>query len=47
MSVAKGVPPVEVRRCAAEVESIVWALTIIMIALIAFSTFLFVSSLGG
>jgi heme/copper-type cytochrome/quinol oxidase subunit 2 len=46
MPVAKGLPPAEAHRCAAEAETIVWTLIIIMIVLIVFSTFVFVASLG-
>ena len=45
MAVSKGLHPVEARRCAAETESLVWALIVIMVALIAFGTFLFVARL--
>jgi hypothetical protein len=45
MPVTKGLPPAEAHRCAAEAESIVWTLIVVMIVLIIFSTFLFVASL--
>ena len=47
MPVAKGLEPVEARRCAAEAESVVWALIVIMIALSIFGTFVFWDRLGG
>jgi hypothetical protein len=45
--VAKGLQPEEARRCAAEAESMVWALIVIMVGLIVFATFVFVARLGG
>jgi hypothetical protein len=47
MPVAKDLQPAEARRCAAETESMVWALIIIMVGLTAFGTFVFVARLGG
>jgi len=47
MPVAKGLQPAEARRCAAEAESMVWALIVIMVGLVAFGTFVFVARLGG
>jgi hypothetical protein len=47
MPFAKHLQPAEERRCAAEAESIVWALIVIMIGLIAFSSFMFLASLGA
>ena len=47
MPVAKNLHPMEARRCAAEAESMVWAMIVILIALIAFGAFLFVAQLAG
>jgi hypothetical protein len=47
MAVAKGLHPSEARRCAAETESIVWAMIVILVGLIGFVTFLFVVTVGG
>ena len=47
MPVAKGLQPAEARRCAAEAESMVWALIVIMVGLIGFGTFVFVARLGS
>ncbi len=47
MPVAKNLQPAEARRCAAEAESMVWALIVIMVGLIAFGIFIFVDRLGG
>jgi len=48
MPVAKGLQPSEARRCAAEVESMVWALIVIMVGLIGrVRHFVFVARLGG
>lgn len=45
MPVVKGLPPAEARRCAAEAESMVWALIVILVGLIAFGAFIFVARL--
>jgi hypothetical protein len=47
MAVAKGLQPAEARRCAAEAETIVWAMIVIMVGLIGFGTFLFLAKVGG
>ena len=47
MPVEKGLAPIEARRCAAEAESLVWALIVIMLGLTAFGTFRLIVSLGG
>jgi hypothetical protein len=47
MPVVKGLHPAEARRCAAEAETMVWALIVIMVGLIAFGTFVFVARIGG
>jgi hypothetical protein len=47
MLVTKGLAPVEPRRCSAEAESLVWALIVIMLGLIAFGIVEFVTRLGG
>jgi hypothetical protein len=47
MPVVKNLQPAEARRCAAEAESIVWALIVILVALIVFGTFVFVGRLDG
>ena len=47
MPVTKGLAPAEARRCAAEAESLVWALIVIMLGLIAFGAIEFVVSLSG
>ena len=46
MAIAKDLPPTEVRRCAAETESICWVLVVVIVALTAFGVFLFVTSLS-
>jgi hypothetical protein len=43
---AKDLSPVEARRCAAETETLVWALILIMLALVGFGGFLFISGIG-
>jgi hypothetical protein len=47
MAVAKGLHPAEARRCAAETESICWAMIVILLALIGFAAFIFLEQLGG
>ena len=47
MPVAKNLHPMEAPCCAAEAGSMVWAMIVILIALIAFGAFLFVAQLGG
>ena len=47
MAVVDGLHPSEVRRCAAETESIVWAMIVILVALIGFVTLLFMVTVGG
>ena len=47
MPVTKGLQPAEARRCAAEAESIVWALIVILVLLVALVAFVFVVSLDA
>jgi hypothetical protein len=47
MAITKGLHPQEARRCAAESESICWALIWILLALVGVGGFLFMSSLGA
>jgi hypothetical protein len=47
MAIPKGLSPVEERRCAAEAESVAWALIVILVALTIFGTYLFVVKLAG
>ena len=47
MAVVEGLQPSEARRCAAETESIVWAMIVVLVALIGFVTLLFMGTLGG
>jgi hypothetical protein len=47
MAIAKHLHPAEARRCAAESESIVWAMIVILLGLTGFATFLFLASVGG
>ena len=46
MAVAKGLHPAEARRCAAEMESIVWAMIVILLALSGFGIFLFITKIS-
>jgi len=47
MAMLKNLETAEARRCAAEAESMVWALIVIMVGLIGFGTFVFVARLGS
>jgi hypothetical protein len=47
MAVLKGLHPTEARRCAAESETVVWAMIIILLALTAVGGFLFVDRIAG
>jgi hypothetical protein len=46
MAIAKGLHPAEARRCAAEMESIVWAMIVILLALSGFGIFLFITKIS-
>ncbi len=46
MAVPKGLSQMEARRCAAEAESLAWALIVILVALTVFGTYLFILKLA-